>query len=304
MHIENSGDKSLNRRNPASNKSHSNYEETPYVSRGQSQGGDIIVDPPLPTRGRRRSRDSRRAASPWRKQLIVLMVDNSGSMSKFDKAKFATEAARELVSRCYIKNPKMSCFDIAVFGYGDLIFAPDEHLLRPVGEINPDNLSFDGKGGGTKMVQAIEFTCHLLNLYQEGYYDLHEEPERVPPPLIFLLSDGYNGDGNPVPVAEELKQSKLPIGISPILVTVGIEKGKGKDVPNVPMMQAMATKTSTGHPLYFDVTDLHLLVELISTTSSSAACTPDEVFELAKLINPEWKTLPAPKPKRLDGPEA
>ena len=302
MHIEDSSQKGLSRSNPATNKSHSNYEETPYVSTGQAKGGEINVDPPLPARGRRRSRDSRRAASPWRKQLIILMVDDSGSMSKFDKAKFATEAARELVSRCFIKNPKMSCFDIAVFGYGDMVFAPDEHLLRPVSEINPDELNFDGKGGGTKMKKALEFTWYLLNLYKEGYYDLHEEPERVPPPLIFLLSDGYNGDGNPIPIAEELKQLQLPIGINPIMVTVGIEKGDGDDVPNVPMLQEMATKTSTGHPLYFDVTDLQLLVELISTTSSSAACTPDEVFELAKMINPEWKTLPTPKPKRLGGP--
>lgn len=307
MHIENSGQKGLSRTgkgNPAENKNHSNYEETPYVSNGQTEGGDIIVDPPLPARGRRRSRDSRRAASPWRKQLIVLMVDDSGSMSKFDKAKFATEAARELVSRCYIKNPKMACFDIAVFGYGDLIFAPDKHLLRPVSEINPDELSFDGRGGGTKIKQAVEFTSQLMGLYEKGYYKLHEEPERVPPPLVFLLSDGYNGDGNPVPTADQLKRMNLSIGISPILVTVGIEKGDGNDVPNVPMLQEMATKTSTGHPLYFDVTDLHLLVELISTTSSSAACTPDEVFELAKMINPEWQNLAPPKPKRLGGPSA
>lgn len=302
MHIENSGNKSLS---PAENKNHANYKETPYVSSGGTHEGDIRVEPPLKARGRRRSRDSRRAASPWRKQLIVLMVDDSGSMAKHEKAKFATETARELIARCRIKNPKMACFDIAVFAYGDLIFAPDNHLLRPVDEINPDELSFEGRAGGTKMKQAVEYTGHLLSLYEAGYYKLHEEPERVPPPLIFLLSDGYNGDGNPIPAAEQMKGMRLSIGVDPILVTVGIEKGdKGNDVPNVPMLQAMATKTSTGHPLYFDVTDLPLLVELISTTSSSAACTPDEVFELAKLINPEWKNLPAPPPKRLGGPEA
>ena len=302
MHIENSGNKS---RNPADNKNHANYEETPYVSQGVTAGGEIVVDPPLPTRGRRRSRDSRRAASPWRKQLIILLVDDSGSMARFEKAKFATEAARELISRCYIKNPKMACFDIAVLGYGDLLFGEDGHILRPVTEIDPDEINFTGNGGGTKIKQAIEYTQHLLNLYEDGYYKLHEEPDRVPPPLIFLLSDGYNGDGDPVPQSEQLRKTKLSIGVPPILVTVGIEKGDGKhDVPNVPMMQAMATKTSTGHPLYFDVTDLNLLVELISTTSSSAACTPDEVFELAKLVNPEWKNLPAPSPKRLGGPGA
>ena len=302
MHIEDSSQKGLSRSNPATNKSHSNYEEAPYVSSGGMREAKIVVDPPLPARGRRRSRDDRRAASPWRKQLIMLLVDDSGSMAKFEKAKFATEAARELVSRCYIKNPKMSCFDIAVLSYGDVLIAEDNHLLRPVSEINPDDLNFEGRSGGTKIKQAVEYASHLMNLYEDGYYKLHEEPNRVPPPLIFLLSDGYNGDGNPVPAAERLKQMRLSIGINPILVTVGIEKGDGNDVPNVPMMQDMATKTSTGHPLYFDVSDLPLLVELISTTSSSAACTPDEVFELAKLINPEWKTLPAPKPKRLGGP--
>lgn len=301
MHIEDQNRKNVT---PANKKSHSNYEETPYVSNGGGHVAEINVEPPLPVRGRRRSRDTRRAASPWRKQLIFLMVDDSGSMAKFEKAKFATEAARELVSRCYIKNPKMPCFDIAVLGYGDFIFAKDEQLLRPVNEINPDEIEFKGKGGGTKMKAALEYTNYLMSYYEEGYYALHEEPDRVPPPLIFLLSDGYNGDGNPVPEAERLKNMNLSIGISPILVTVGIEKGTGNDVPNVPMMQAMATKTSNGHPLYFDVTDLQLLVELISTTSSSAACTPDEVFELAKLVNPEWKTLPSPEPKRIGGPGA
>lgn len=300
MHIENSGNKGVT---PANSQSHANYKETPFVGGGYSEG-EIVVDPPLEARGRRRSRDSRRAASPWRKQLIVLMVDDSGSMQRFEKAKFATEAAQELISRCFIKNPKMACFDIAVFGYGDEIFAPYEHLLRPVSEIDPDNIDFNGKAGGTKIKQAVEYTTYLMDLYEKGYYKLHEEPARVPPPLIFLLSDGYNGDGNPLPAAERLRDMKLSIGISPIVVTVGIEKGDGNDVPNVPMMQAMATKTSSGHPLYFDVTDLPLLVELISTTSSSAACTPDEVFDLAMLINPEWKTLPAPPPKRLGGPGA
>lgn len=300
VHIENSGNKGV----PANNKSHANYEETPFDGGGGYSAGEIVVDPPLEARGRLRSRDSRRAASPWRKQLIVLMVDDSGSMQRFEKAKFATEAAQELISRCFIKNPKMSCFDIAVFGYGDHIYASYEHLLRPVSEIDPDNIQFSGQGGGTKIKQAVEYTTYLMDLYENSYYKLHEEAERVPPPLIFLLSDGYNGDGNPIPAAKKLKNMKLAIGISPIVVTVGIEKGDGNDVPNVPMMQAMATKTSTGHPLYFDVTDLPLLVELISTTSSSAACSPDEVFDLAMLINPEWKTLPAPAPKRLGGPGA
>lgn len=299
--MDNSGN---NSRSPAENKRHANYEETPYVPSGEGTLGEIRVDPPLPARGRRRSRDSRRAASPWRKQLIVLMVDDSASMQRFDKAKFATEAARELISRCYIKNPKMPCFDVAVFAYGDFNFASERHLLRPVSEVNPDELEFSGQSGGTKIKQAVEYTTSLMYMYEDGYYKLHEEPERVPPPLIFLLSDGYNGDGDPVPAAERLKGMRLSIGVDPILVTVGIEKGdKGNDVPNVPMLQAMATKTSTGHPLYFDVTDLPLLVELISTTSSSAACSPDEVFELAKLINPKWKTLPGPKPKRISGPE-
>ena len=59
---------------------------------------ELKVDPPLSTDGRRRSRNTIRAASAWRKQLVILMVDNSGSMRDFDKAKFATDAAREISS--------------------------------------------------------------------------------------------------------------------------------------------------------------------------------------------------------------
>ena len=288
--------------NPADNPRHANYEEQPYIPNGGGTQEDLNIEPPLEPRGRRRSRDTRRAASPWRKQLIILMIDDSGSMQRFDKAKFATEAARELVSRCYLKNPKMACFDIAIFGYGDMIFAPNEHLLRPVTEFDPDQIEYQGSSGGTKIKQAVEYTEYLMSLYEEGYYRLHTEPDRVPPPLIFLLSDGYNGDGNPIPASERLKRKSLSINASPILVTVGIEKGdNANDVPNVPMLQSMSTKTSTGFPLYFDVKDLGLLVELISTTSSSAACTPDEVYELAKVLNPEWRNLPAPQGKRIGG---
>jgi Mg-chelatase subunit ChlD len=120
------------RNNPAADPNHANYEEQPYVSNGTGSQVELNIDPPLEPRGRRRSRDTRRAASPWRKQLIILMVDDSGSMQRFDKAKFATEAARELISRCYLKNPNMACFDVAIMGYGDFVFANDEHLLRPV----------------------------------------------------------------------------------------------------------------------------------------------------------------------------
>jgi hypothetical protein len=153
------------------------------------------------------------------------------------------------------------------------------------------------------MKQALQFTIGLINSYEQDYYQLHEEKERVPPPLIFMLSDGYNGDGDPIPEAEHLKNMPLAIGVNPILVTVGIEKGTGTDVPNVPMLSAMASDTSHGLPLYFDVKDLGMLVELIATTSSSAAASTDEIFEVGKTVYPPWKDLPSPTPKRLPSPK-
>ena len=281
---------------------HRNHMEDSLDSNTPTTEIELKVDPPLSTDGRRRSRNTIRAASAWRKQLVVLMVDNSGSMRDFDKAKFATDAARELVLTCNTKSPEMACFDVAVFGYGDLISGADEHFLRPVNEINPEDIHFTGHGGGTKMKHALQFTIDLIKSYEAGYYQLHEEKNRVPPPLVFMLTDGYNGDGNPVPDAEQLKSMPLSIGVSPMLVTVGIEKGSGKDVPNVPMMKEMASETSHGVPLYFDVKELGMLGELLSTTSSSAAASTDDIFEVGRTVYPPWKDLPLPEPKRLPPP--
>ena len=286
----------------SADKSHANYNEAPSGATASGEQPEIKVDPPLSSEGRRRSRDTRRAASPWRKQLIILMVDDSRSMRRFEKCEYATETAREVIEHCRIKNDKMACFDVAVFAYGDMIFTNVNHLLRPCTEIVSDEIKFEGTSGGTKMRMAFEYTYYLLGLYEQGYYSKHEEPERVPPPLIFFLSDGYNYDGDPQRAAEAIKNLKLSIGIPPILMTVGIEKGEGTDVPNVPLMKSMASKTTSGFPLYYDVKDLDLMVEQIATASSSSACSADEIFEVGKRTNPDWQQL-APTPKKLSPPQ-
>ena len=267
-----------------------NYDEKPLAVTPSYEGFNLIVEPPLPATGAKRKVDGGRRSASWRrKQLVALMVDESGSMRRHKKAEYATEAAHETVYQCRGKCHASSAFDMAIFGYGDFIFAKDQHLLRPVNEINVDEILFEGKGGQTKIKQAMKFMSLLLDVYDEGYLKPHPEPERVPEPLIFLLSDGFNGDGDPVPLAKQLRTTPRSTGVPPTIVTVGIEKGtSGKDKPNVEMLEAIASRNKQGEPLYFDVRDLNLLIELISTTSSSSASSPDDIFNQAILLNPEW----------------
>jgi hypothetical protein len=96
-----------------------------------------------------------------------------------------------------------------------------------------------------------------------------------------------------VPLAEKIRNTPLSIGIPPILITVGVEFGGG--TPNVELLSAMASRTEEGNPLYFHIDDADRLVEFLSTTGSSSASTPDEIFDLATKMYPDWKRLPPPE---------
>ena len=271
------------------NHNHPNYEEKAIVGRRGCSDWNLIVDPPLERKRRRRSSSDRRTASPWNKQLVMLIVDNSSSMSRNSKAEYATKTAREVVRQCEFKSGKMACFDVALFAYGDMISCSDNHILRPVTEVKPSSIEYLGDGGQTKMRQALQVAKWLLDGYNEGYYKLHKYPELVPPPLIFLLSDGYNGDGNAEEDATAIKEMDLAIGLPPMLATVGIEMGKTKqDVPHE-SMKKLASKNTNGKPAYFEVNDLNLLVELIATTSSSFVSTTDDMIDEADRIRRDWK---------------
>lgn len=282
------------------NRNHPNYEEKSIVGLQGCSEWNLIVDPPLERKRRRRSTSDRRTASPWNKQLVMLIVDNSSSMSRNSKAKYATKTAREVVRQCQFKSGKMACFDVALFAYGEMISCSDKHILRPVTEVKPSSIEYHGKDGPTKIRMALQVAKWLLDGYNEGYYKLHKYPELVPPPLIFLLSDGYNGDGNPVPDANAIKEMDLAIGLPPMLATVGIETGGTKqDVPH-DLMKELASKNTNGKPAYFEVNDLNLLVELIATTSSSFVSTTDDLIDEADRIREDWERPNFNGPKGIE----
>ena len=254
-----------------------NYDERPLKNIGPGTSTELVVIPPKPLpRGARRKCVDHRSAAPSRHQLVIIPVDESASMKRHRKCDAATNAVQETVYLLKMKSPIEAAFDVAIFGYGDIITAPDAHLLKPVTEIDEDDFHFDGSSGGTRIKGAMLFTEELIDQYERDYLSKNDDPERVPPPLIILLSDGYNGDGNPVPIATRLKSKRLSIGVPPIIVTVGIEYGGGE--PHVELLTEMASKTDDGEPLYYDIKDANQLIELVATLGSSVATSPDDLY--------------------------
>ncbi len=289
----------------------SNYDETEVAMSGD--GGDwvITVDPPLERKNRRgRTTTDIRPASPFNKQLIILIVDDSTSMSWHSKAEFATKTAREVINLCDRKSKQgLACFDIAIYAYGQMIHYSPEHILRPVNEIDPENLQFEGNSGKTDMAIALWCARFLLDTYDEQYYQKHKAPTEVPAPLIFLLSDGYDnpsarnkGFHPPKHYADEIKNMQLPIGLPPMLATVGIEAGQGRETIPHEMLKDLASKSSDGRPAYFEMSDLNLMVELIATTSSSFISSTDDLIDRADEIRKNWEN-PFGNDPRLEGPE-
>ncbi|WP_425395425.1 hypothetical protein [Aeoliella sp.] len=188
-----------------------------------------------------------------------------------------------------MKSPEVDIFDIAIFCYGDYNFAEDRHLLRPLSDINEDEIEFHGTSGRTNFNIPLRFCHELLQQYDQQYLTLQEEPQKVPPPLILFVSDGCHMNGrNPVFLAKKINSTALSIGVPPILVTIGLELGGDK--PDEELLKAMASRGRHNQPLYFDVTDLLQFEELLATLGSSAACTPDDVSTVVD----DQKRLPPP----------
>lgn len=270
------------------------YENTGEMPYNRERGKDLelIVTPPTASRhGRPRGGGGRRSASYRRRQLVMLIVDDSASM-KGSKAAAATEATREMIYRCKSKCNGDSVFDVSVLWFGDHIFSDEKLLLKSVLEIDEDEIEFHGDSGGTRIKMASEYMAHLILEYDTNNLRHNEEKERVPAPLIIFMSDGKNGDGNPIPIANKLTTTALSIGVPPMLCTVGIEFDGGE--PDVDLLTEMASKTEEGDSLYFDIENAAELVEKLATAGSSAAMTPEEILAAVMRAPYGRKYLPGP----------
>lgn len=275
-----------------SNANHSqDTGEKPY-DRPLGEDLTIKVYPPIACRDLRRGGGGRRSACYSRHQLIFLMVDDSSSM-RGPKAIAATEAVCELIYQCKMKSNGESIFDVSVQWFGDHVFSDVQILLTPVLEFDEDQIEFSGTSGGTRIKRAVQYIINFIALYDKENLAFNEEKDRVPPPLIIFLSDGKNGDGNPLPLAKMLTTTPLSIGVPPILITVGIEFDGGE--PDVELLTEMASETEHGQKLYFDIASASQLVDLLATGGSSGATTPDELYQSIVQSNAWQKQLPNPE---------
>lgn len=115
----------------------------------------------------------------------------------------------------------------------------------------------------------------------------------MPPPLVILLSDGCNGDGDPREIAHRMAHTKLSIGLKPIIVTVGIETDDKR--LNDGLLKEIASKTKDGDSLYYHITRVDELAELLATSGSSAATTPDELYRSNQLLAHKSGLVPGPR---------
>ena len=263
------------------------YHEPPLPPLPPGAPLELKIGPPEPLPFTRRRRVvGKRVAAPHRRQLVCLGVDDSRSMFYDGKAEAATNACQEMLYRMELGSTRGPCFDVALFAFGDYIFANNDELCQPCNEIDADEVSYRGTSGGTKIKQAMVFIEDLLEQYEHLYLRHHSELDVHPVPLIILLSDGKNGDGNPVPVAERIKSMPLSIGVPPMIVTVGIEYGG--DTPDVELLKNLASSEDR-RPLYFDISQAELLVEFLAEVGSSGSSSPAEVINAALRVNPDWR---------------
>ena len=268
-----------------------------YIEDGRSDseygGGSYeltqLFSPPPQTQARaqRRAIVSRRTAKPGRRQLVILLCDDSKSMSFDGKCEALTNACQEMVYQMDMQSPGQPKFDVAILPFGDFVFVDERTMCVPVSDINPDDICFKGTSGGTKIKRALTFVEQVLQQYENAYLRHHADLQGHPVPLIVTLSDGYNGDGDPRPIADRIKAMPLSIGLPPLHITVGIEFGR--DEPDVKLLQNIATYCQERErPLYFDISELHLLTSFLASVVSSGSSTPGEVFQTALTINPSW----------------
>ncbi|MEM9353653.1 MAG: vWA domain-containing protein [Planctomycetota bacterium] len=226
---------------------------------------------------------------------MILAVDDSESMQHDGKCFAAAEAVKEMVYRMKLREQTSSAaFDIAIFSFGHAVRSIDHLMLRPVAEVDEDVYSFQGKSGGTRIYNALGEVCALLYAYQLGYYDLHEAPETVPPPLVIMLSDGCDRDSehDPVAVAQKITSTDLPIGLPPLVVTVGVEFTDR--LLNDTLLKQMASKTDDGTPLYLDIGEADQLADCLATVGSSAATTANTLYAMISHLTQTTSTPPEP----------
>ena len=241
-----------------------------------------------------------RDARQSRPQLVIVLGDNSTSMSEGQKAEAATEGIREMICECQMKGPPGKGLDY--FRIAFIRFAMKPELLLnavPAREIDPDSIEIQGDGGGTNITDALNVTYDCLKRFV-SLIEEHPERDRYPMPLVVLFSDGYNGYGKPVPVAEKIKA--LNIDGWPVTIAAAGIATPGSKPPDEELLKQIASPEC-----YERIEDVSYLTEYLAAVGSSGASSPRDVADVIRRLRktrpPQHLEPPAPRRLPPDDPE-
>lgn len=169
---------------------------------------------------------SPKKANALHPQIVILVIDNSGSMAEMDKCRQVTDAVQDMVITMQSLNLG-SCnsrFFLSICRFGD---SPEELALAATPpEVDIDKLVFAGDQGGTDMRLALEWAQKALGMSLARSRQISNYREELAPnPLIVFLSDGEDtGEDDPMVAVRVLHSCQLKDGgVDLIAVGVGMQ---------------------------------------------------------------------------------
>lgn len=221
-----------------------------------------------------------RSVKPNRQQLVVVIGDNSGSM-RGQKAQAAVEGVRQMIIECQSRSgDENSLYRVLLILFGNEATIDPNCRRTPVLEIATEEISFKGDGGGTNLRAALELAHSQVSEYLAEIAE-HPHKNKHPLPLVFLFSDGHNGDnfGRPEAAAKKLKE--LSYDSEPILIVTAGVAVDPDDTPDEDTLKAIASQFD-GTPLYVPIQKASVLSCLLAAAGSSAASTAGELYDVIR----------------------
>ena len=171
-------------------------------------------------------KEDTREASSTHPQIVVLLIDNSGSMAEGGKCEQVTEAVQDIVTTMQSLNLGGSGyrFLLNICAFGDEV-RPLATAASPR-EIDIDSLVFLGDDGATNMDVALQWALGAL---QKSFERCRTEIVRyqealAPNPLCVVLSDGENTGPDIAAASKALHSTVWQTGhIDVVAVGVGME---------------------------------------------------------------------------------